>query len=313
MATAAFRRFSWSSNKRTIALGLGAAGAVTAAILVSLPQHQSAKRHALETYIKNVDAVESRMTYSLTQVLAAYRGFAREKTVTPKTRAQLAQAETTLASLRRQIAAVPAPADATKLRADVVKLVGDETSVTHEVSLLANFSPGFAAALAQLHTAASALSLALSAIKTPASHAIRGTKSQIAKAQAAFTSASDQAASAQAQAVGEYDAIVGRQLARLRRLSPPRVLAPSLKSEVDGLVATERSGERLATALKNKDRSHVAELARTFTLATRSSQTPAAQKAEIAAVKAYDARVRGLQADAGAIQREIARLQQTVR
>ena len=294
-------------------LGLAAAGAVTAAILVSLPHHQSARKRALVAYIKNVDAVETRMTYSLTKVLAAYRAFAQEKTVTAKTQKQLAQAETTLASLRRQIAAVPAPADAAKLRADVVKLVADETSVTHEVSLLAGFSPAFAASLNQLHTAAAALSVALSAIPTPASHAIRGTKSQVAKAQAAFTNASDQAAAAQAQAIGQYDAIVQQALGRLRRLSAPRVLAPSLRSEIDGLVATRRAGERLAAALRNKDRSHVSELARAFTVATRSSETVTAQKGEIRAVKTYNSRVRGLQADAAVVQRELARLQQTVR
>src|SRR5487761_283603 len=313
MATAAFQRFSSSSSRRTIVLGLAAAGAVAAAIIVSLPHHQSARHRALVAYIKNVDAVEARMNYSLTRVFAAYQAFAHAKTVSSQTRAQLAQAETTLKTLRDQIAAVPAPRDAAQLRADVLHLVGAEAAITHEVNLLAHFSPSFSALLARLHVAAAKLGRTLSAVQTPTPHSIRGTKKQIAKAQAAFAAASDQAASAQADAVTAYDTVVVQVLAQMRRLSAPHVLAPALRSEVNGLVATAGAGERLAATLRQKNRSHVSVLARAFTIATRSSQTLAAQRAEIAAVKAYDARVRSLGADTAAIQKEIARLQQSIR
>jgi hypothetical protein len=313
MATAASRRFSSSSSRRTIVLGLAAAGAVAAAIIVSLPHHQSARHRAVVAYIKNVDAIEGRMSYSLTKVVAAYRAFSHSKTISAQTRAQLAHAETTLATLRDRIAAVPAPRDAVRLRADVLRLVGGEAAITHEVDLLARFSPSFSASLARLHAAASTLGRSLAAVKTPTPHTIRGTKKQIAHAQAAFTAASDQAASAQADAVTAYDTVVAQVLARMRRLSPPPVLAPALQGEVNGLVATHRAGKRLAATLRQKNRSQVSVLARAFTVATRSAQTVAAQRAEIAAVKAYDARVRTLGGDAAAIQKEIARLQQSVR
>lgn len=253
------------------------------------------------------------MNYSLTKVFAAYQAFAHNKTISPRTRAQLAQAEKTLTSLRKQIAAVPAPPDAVQLRADVLRLVGGEATVTHEVNLLARFSPSYSASLAQLQAAAAKLGHTLSAIQPPTAHSIRGTKKQIAQAQAAFTAASDQAASAQADAVAAYDVVVAHVLTRMRRLSPPHVLAPALRYEVNGLIATHRAGERLASTLRQKNRSHVSQIARSFTIATRSSQTVAAQRAEIAAVKAYNARVRSLGADAAAVQKEIARLQQQVR
>ncbi|MDE3191047.1 MAG: hypothetical protein KGL94_09540 [Acidobacteriota bacterium] len=313
MATAAFRRFSWSSNGRTIVLGLAAAGAVTAAIVVSLPHHESARRRALVAYIKNVDAVEGRMNYSLTKVFAAYQAFSHSKTVSAKTRSDLAQAETTLTILRGRIAAIPAPRDAAHLRADVLRLVGGEAAITREVYLLARFSPSFSALLARLHTAAATLGRTLATIRPPTPHTIRGTKKQIAEAQAAFTTASDQAAAAQADAVTAYDTVVSRVRARMERLSAPHVLAPALRGEMNSLTATERAGARLAAALRQKKRSHVPQLARAFTIATRSSQTVAAQEAEIAAVKAYDVRVRHLAADAAAIPREITQLQQSVR
>jgi hypothetical protein len=62
-----------------------------------------------------------------------------------------------------------------------------------------------------------------------------------------------------------------------------------------------------------KNRSNVPQLGRSFTLATLRSQGVPAQRAEIAAVKAYNARVRRFTAAAGAVQREVARLQQSVR
>lgn len=313
MATAASRRFNWSSNRRTIALGLAAAGAVAAAIVVSLPHHQSARHRALVAYIHNVDATEARMNYSLSKVFAAYQAFAHSKTITAHTRAQLAQAETTLTTLRRQIAAIPAPSDVAQLRADVLRLVGGEAKITHEVNLLARFSPAFSALLARMQKAASTLGRKLASIQPPTPHTIRGTKAQIAKAQAAFAAASAQAAAGQADAVTAYDGVVLSVLAAMRKLSPPPVLAPALRSEVDGLVATNHAGERLAATLRQSQRTDVSKLARAFTIATRSSQTLAAQRAEVAAVKAYNARVRSLGADAAAVQREIARLQQTVR
>lgn len=313
MATAASRRFNWSSNGRTIALGLAAAGAVAAAIVVSLPHHQSARHRALVAYIQNVDATEARMNYSLTKVFAAYQAFAHSKTITARTRAQLAQAETTLTTLRRKIAAIPAPTDAAQLRGDVLRLVGGEAKITHEVDLLARFSPRFSALLGRLQHAASTLGRKLAAIQPPTPHTIRGTKTQIAQAQAGFASASARAAAAQADAVTAYDGVVSSVLEAMRELSAPPVLAPALRSEVNGLVATNDAGKRLAATLRQSKRSDVSTLARAFTVATRSSQTLAAQRTEVAAVKAYNARVRSLGADAVAVQREIARLQQTVR
>ena len=277
--------------------------------MVSLPHHESPRRKALVSYIHSVNGVQQQMAYSLTKVLAAYRAFASEKTIKPGTKAKLDHAEKTLEVLRKRLAALEAPPDALRLRSDVLHLVTEETEITKEVDLLARFAPPFSAALTQLHLAAAALSKALTAVKTPTSHAIRGTKAQIAKAQAAFAAASDQAAASEGDAVSAYDAVVARTLTRLRRLQPPPALAPALESEVSGLKATYRAGERLATTLRQKNRANVAQLGRAFTIATRTSQSIGAQRAEIAAVKAYNARVHSLGAAVTAVQHEIARLQ----
>lgn len=289
-----------------------AAGAVTAAILVSLPHHESARHKALAAYIEAVDGVQGRMIVPLSRVTSAYQSIGSAKTMTPRTRAQLVQAEKTLRTLRRRLAALDAPRDAVRLRADMLRLVAGEVEITHEVNLLARFSPAYRSALAQLQRASKSLGVALAAIDVPTQHAVRGTRKQIAEAQAAFAAASDRAAGAQADAVDAYDGVVSATLARLGRLSPPPSLAPAFRSERQSLASTRRAGQRLAGALRSTNRSDVPKLARAFTVATRSSQTAAAQRAEIAAVKAYDARVRGLEARATAVQQEVARLQQTV-
>lgn len=249
------------------------------------------------------------MNYSLSKVLAAYRAFAHEKTTTPQTRAQLVRADATLKLLGRQLAALPAPPDALHLRADVLRLVAREAEITHEVSLLARFAPPFSASLGRLHRAGAALGRSLAAIRPPTPHVVRGTKKQIAQAQAAFAVASDQSAAAEADAVDAYDAAVAATLARLHRLLAPPALEPALRSEVRGLTATHDAGKRLAAALRLTNRSQVPELGRAFTIATRTAQSIPAQLAEIGAVKAYDARVRRLTSAATAVQHEIARLQ----
>lgn len=313
MATAASRRFNWSVSKRTVALGLGAAATVTAAIIVSLPHGESTQRKALVAYVDSVDNVQARMTFPMTKVLHAYRAFVHEKSVTPQTQAQLGQAQSTIETLQRRLAALPAPPDAHRLRGDVLRVVSGEVEITHEVDLLARFVTPFAQAVARVHGAGLSLAKALAAVKPPTPHLVRGTKKQIAKARAAFATASDRTAGAEADALDAYDAVVARELAGLRRLSPPPAYTPALRSEVLGMQAIHRAGGRLAHVLRTKNRSDVAVLGRAFTLATRRSESVPAQRAEIAAVKAYDARVRRLSRFTASVQQEVTRLQDTVR
>lgn len=313
MATAASRRFNWSASKRTTALGIVAAGTVAAAIVVSLPHGESTQRKTLVAYIDEVDNVQARMRFPLSKALGAYQAFVHEKKASPRTEAQLGEAVATVESLRRQLAELPAPPEAKRLRADVLRLVSGETEITREVHRLALFAPPFTTAVARVQAAGAALAKAIAAVKPPTPHAIRGTKQQIAKARAAFATASDKAAAAEADAVDAYEAVVARTLTRLRRLSAPPALEPALRSEVAGLAATYRTGRRLSQGLRMQNRADVPKLGRAFTLATRRSQSVASQRAEIAAVRAYDARVRALQAAAATVQREVARLQQTVR
>jgi hypothetical protein len=313
MATAAFRRFSSSSRRQTIVLGLAAAGAVTAAIIVTLPHHESPTRRAVSRYITSIDSIEQQMAYSLGRASAAYRSFTSSHASSTATARKLAQAQHTLDLLATRIAALPAPPQALRLRSLVLRVVREEASATHEIHTLVLYESPFNAALKQLHIAAQALSKNLAAVHAPVPHPIHGTTKEIAKAKAAFNAQASAAAAAQADAVTAYDAVVVRVATRLRSLTPPAVLAPAYTAQVAALRATMQAGSRLATELLKTTRTKVAELSRAFAVATRRSETVAAQRAEIAAVKAYDRRVRGIQTSAVAIRDEITRLQLQLR
>lgn len=291
-------------------LGLAAAGAVAAAIVVSLPHHESPKRKAVSRYITSIDTIEQQMTYSLGQASRAYRAFTTAHSSGTAIAGKLVQAQKTLALLAARIAALDAPPQAHRLRSLVLEVVREEEGVTHEMHTLVVFQAPFNAVLKELHTAAQTLSKSLAAVKAPVPHAIRGTAKQIAKAKAAFNAQASAAAAAQSDAVSAYDAAVSRIARRLRGLTPPDVLAPAYAAQLGALRATVQAGGRLAVELQKTKRSNVSQLSRAFALATRRSQSVAAQRAEIAAVKAYDRRVRGIQATAAAVRDEITRLQQ---
>jgi hypothetical protein len=311
MATAASRRFSWSSNRRTIALGLAAAGAVTAAIVVSLPHHESPQRAAVSKYIVGVDGVEAGMTYPLSRVLEAYREFA-SGTSTPKVAGRLEQAQQTLTRLDRRVAALPAPPQAAHLRALLLRLLAAEAAITAEVKSLASFAPRYRDSLVVVQRASLRLAKQLGAIEAPTPHSVHGTAGQVAAAQAAFVAASTRAAAAQATVLRAYDATLVRTVRTLHRIVPPPVFRPAFESQVAAFEATAAAGERLAAELDRPVRTGVAQLERAFSLASRRAQTLAAQREEIAAVRAYNARVRAVAGMQAAVTHELARLSQSI-
>lgn len=299
-------------DRKTVALGIAAAVAVAAALVVTLAGRSPAspKHKAVAAYIKAVDQIQQQMQAQLTDTVKAYRAFsnggAPSKSLTP----QLLQAEKTLQRLRRRIVALPAPAPAKRLRALLVQLTDSEVSTAHEIGRLSAYAPQYSAVLKQAKTVGAELSHQLGAVKPPTAHKIRGTKQQVQKAQAAFTAAATAAASAQADAIDAYVAKIAVLSARLRKLRPPPVMTPSYRTELQTLAASRRSGLALALELRKANRSQVAVLGRKFTLAARLAGSVSAQKAQIAAIKAYNVRARAIGTLQGKIQQELAKLQQ---
>ena len=299
-------------DRKTVALGIAAAVAVGAAVVVAVAGRSpsSPKHDAVATYIKDVDQIQQQMQAQLTKTVKAYRAFGNggtpAKTLTP----ELVQAEQTLRQLQRRIVALAAPAPARHLRTLLVRLMGAEVSIAHEVGQLAVFSPRYAALLKPAKTAGAELSRALGAVKPPKAHSLRGTKAQVQRAQAAFAAAASAAAAQQADAVNAYDAKIAAVEARLRKVKPPLVMRPAYRTQLKTLEASRAAGSALAEELRKTKRSQVAVLGRNFTLAARIAGSVSAQKAQIAAIKAYNRRVRAIGTLQGKIQQELARLQQ---
>ena len=299
-------------DRRTVALGIAAAVAVGVAVAVTLLGRSSAspKHKAVASYITDVDQIQQGMQVELINTVSVYRAFANgvipAKTLVPR----LGQAERTLRRLQGRLVALPAPVPAKRLRKLLIRLVGSEVSTAHEVGQLATFSPKFAVLLKAVRTAGSELATALAAVKPPQAHKLHGTKKQVKEAQAQFAAAAAKAAALQADAVDAYDAKLAGIERDLRKLDPAPVVMPDYRTQLKTLEASRTAGSALARELRKTNRARVAVLSRRFTLAARLAGSTGAQKAQIAAIKAYNKRVREIGALQGAIKLELVHLQQ---
>lgn len=304
-------------DKRTVALGVGAAAAVAASVAVTVynhGSHGSPQRRAVTAYIQRVNAIQNTMHAPLARVLLAYRDFTGTgvrpggQNVVP----ELTAATNTLAKLNRRLAAVPAPAEAKKLRTKLLALVAAQASVTSEVDRLASFSPAFARELRGANRANAALGLALRAIPVPKPHLVRGSKKKVVAAQRAYSAQAQAAADAQADAIDAYDAVLAQVIDRLGALRPPRVFEPGYRAQIRALQSTRAAGANLASGLRGKRRNDLSRLGRAFVASSRIAQTTAAQQAQIAAIKRYNARAREISLAAADVQNELARLQRVL-
>jgi hypothetical protein len=299
-------------DRRTVILGVAAAGAVAAAVSVTVLGHNSKgskERRAVTAYIGRVNTIQNQMHAPLTRVLLAYRDFSGKGGNRKHAASELAAASATLARLDRRLAAVPAPPEARVLRRRILALVAQQAAITREVHSLATFAPGFAGLLARARVANVKLGRALQAVPVPKPHTLHGTKKQVLAAQRAYKAQSGAAAAAQADAIDVYDAELVTLVHRLAKLQPPPVLKPSYNAQLRAFRAIAASGSQLSAELRKADRANIATLGRRFELSSRIAQSVAAQRAEIAAIKAYNARARAIGAASGRVQEELARLQ----
>jgi hypothetical protein len=297
-------------DRKTVALGVAAGAAVAAAVIVTVANgHGASPEHkAMASYIKSVDAIQQQMRVRLTKTSTAYRDFAHGK-VDPKLAPELASAERTLQVLERRLVSLAAPPPAARLRRLLVQLARAQVALADEVTRLSTFVPTFGALTRRVGAAGTELSRGLTAVHPPKTHKIHGTKKQVAAAQAKFQAEATRAATLQADAIDSYDAKLGPILSKLRALRAPIVMQPGLRTQIRALEASRRAGAALAAELRKAKRSNVVILGRRFTIASRSATTVAAQKTQIASIKAYNTRVRAIGSLQASIQSELSRLQ----
>ena len=281
--------------------------AAVAVVLAPNVFHHKPAPNKVAAYIESVDAVEQQMRVPLTRVLTAYRGFSSKPT-SPQTEKKLAAAEQTLRTLQRRLSALPAPPAAAKLRTLLVRLVAAEASAAREVDELARFLPRFETVAAESKVAGTKLARDLAAAKAPAPPSAHGTPAQIAQEKAAYLAAVAHVAVLQADAVDAYARALELVLKRLRAIRPPPLMAPAYEAQVRTFEETRVAGNALARELRTKTRARAPLLTRRLAEAERIAAGVAAQRAEIAAIKAYNARVKAISTMQTQVQSEVSRL-----
>jgi hypothetical protein len=270
--------------------------------------HETSSRAEVARYITSVDDAQRLMRPELTELLYAYQTFGAKR-ATRAGRARLSAAEGTLRTLAARIRALPAPPEAKKLRLLLLDLVRSEVGVAHELNRLASFVPAFKALVAVATATNTSLGRELAASSLPKPDPVRGTADQIATARAAYAAQVARAAQAQADAVARYVRALESVRRRLAALHPPALMAPVHRAEVRTLAATGAAGDALAAELRKDDRSRVPQLSRALAEAARISSRVGPQESEIAAIKAYNERVREIGKVESRVQVELARLE----
>jgi hypothetical protein len=167
----------------------------------------------------------------------------------------------------------------------LAQFVAAEKTLTAQEHGFAVFLPKFSATLKSLGPVVTRYRLAVSAAKS---------------------------STTQAAALDTYAHGLERPLAVLRKLEPPPVLRPSYTTQVETLSGSRSTGLALATALRKGQEARASTLAKRLARINVSGSSLAAQRAQIAAVKSYDAEVDRVGTLNNRVQREVLRLQKTL-
>lgn len=276
--------------------------ALLAAVAVAGCGHARSERPAVAGYVKAVNRIESSLTEPLAQVTQAgtmfaselHPGRAREGTVVNSAAQTLQGALVRIRAAQAGLVALAAPTPAHHLRSLLIALTAGEGDMTAELRRLVVYLPHFDADLAGLDPAAARLERVL---------ARRATGAMAVAAVYA----------AKAAALRRFKRSVEHVLARMRTLEPPPVSRPGYTAELDSLRGMAASADGLARALSTGALAKVDPLLTSFDKAATQSRTRAVQRAQIAAVRAYDARVTGLTALQDQIANERLRLSNSLR
>lgn len=260
------------------------------------------QRPAVAAYIRKVDQLELELRAPLATVTKAgsqLAGAPRKATLLgnlaqASNRQQLAQALARIRGLQSRLRALPCPAPARHLRALVLQLTAGEADLTQQLRLISTFLPRFGVVLRPLAPAALSLERVLS------QRSAYGSAAVLAVYQA------------KARALRTFQGTSQRIVATLSRLRPPRVSTPEYRAELVSLRGMGTAAGRLATALAQGNPGNVAPLLAAFDRAAAVTHSPAIARAEIRAIKAYDASTTRLSGLSQAIAAERGHLSNTL-
>jgi len=263
----------------------------------------SSERTALARYIAQADAVELALRSPLAAVTRAGSVLAREQAagaggqLTSSSAANaraLAQAGARIETLRARLAVITTPAPASHLRALLLELIDGQLRLTGEVQRMVLYMPRFATTL------------------TPLLPALRRLEPALARRSAAGASAVAAAYKEKAAALRRFAATLRPLQLALAGLRPPAVSAAGYRAQLASIEGMSANADRLASALEGRRSGETQRILLAFDRAAAAPHSEAVQKAQIAAVRAYDLQVQALERESGAAEAERDRLASTV-
>jgi hypothetical protein len=266
---------------------------------------QKTERDELAAYIKHVNTIETSLTQPLSTVTTTAGQFSVERRSGTTSAGNLldvahqralSQARGQIDAAGRRLATLSPPDAARKLHGMLLALVQRQSSLTGELEKLVVFLPAFERTLQPLAPATIRLQRALT-VTQPLGYGTAGVNAELAVKAAALRRYRDQ---------------LGGVVTGLRKLSPPAVSTPQYDTQLTSLERMGTDAGALATALVHGQHD-VSSLLQNFDAAAAATQSAGAQRAQIAAVKAYDSRTRSLNTLARQIELERTRLADTLK
>ena len=233
-----------------LAIGVG-----VAVVLLTRDGDEGAdRRDAVAAYIVELNTTQQTLIVQLERVSLAYRNLRLKEKADPKQLARVTEAERTLRDLRSRLAALPAPAEARKLRRALLDLVGLQVDLAREVAGMARYIPVQAAENRKLAAATTTLRDALRAADTGAG---------------------------QRDAFEAYRRVLRESVARLDNATAPAVLEPSRSGEIARLSRLAALARKLGDALEDEDAENVDRLFPRFVQTSASTGTTPAERAAV--------------------------------
>jgi hypothetical protein len=259
--------------------------AIAVSLLAAAGCGGTSRRTVVAHYIDGVNAIEAKLARPLLTISEADRDFAHPHPDVSSVLLRLRRSKARIHVLAGRLAALPPPPEARRLRRLLVELLDREQSLVGEVEKMAVFIPAFNRTLAPLGTANTELKRDLARKTSP---------------------------DVKARALDRFRARVVSVEEALRKLHPPPSSEPAWSQQMAALERAKAAVEALSFALRHKEASVIPRLVHAFDVAAASNKTISAQRAEIAAVAAYDERIKSLDGLGTTIAREETRLERTV-
>ena len=260
--------------------------ALLAALLAGGCGDGGGRREKVASYIESVNSIELSMRQPFVALAQANREFSLETAELRRVRPRLAKSEAAIHTLDGRLRKLDPPPDAQRLHRLLLQLVTAEAALTRELRETAVYLPQLQAAVKPITPAGRTLRRALARSKN---------------------------GEEQAKALDEYQAVLSRVNADLQGLDPPPLLAGVQRAQYQTLERVQRAAAALAAGLRRKDAAALPRLIRNFQQASLSGDSISAQRARIAGIEGYNARVKKLRRLARDVQRERDRLQKTLK